>query len=200
VKGPAVSRRPFRLVDVCKPDFVPRPEGRGGDHLSPGAHASGPSRGRGATNTRRLSLPFGKDRPGGPASCSVLHRTGFIRLPSSLSGRWALTPPFHPYPGCCLAAPSGAVVFCDTFRDPGLAPEVPRLAPGVLPCGVRTFLRNRGRGRTPAITQHPPEPWAGPGALASPGPYSPGPPVRGALRGKRGSGRFAPARGMRSLP
>ena len=35
---------------------------------------------------------------GHPATYLVLHRTGFFVPPTSPSVRWALTPPFHPYP------------------------------------------------------------------------------------------------------
>jgi hypothetical protein len=31
------------------------------------------------------------------ASCFVLHRAGFVMPPCFRAGRWALTPPFHPY-------------------------------------------------------------------------------------------------------
>lgn len=34
----------------------------------------------------------------------------------------------------------GGLLFCDTFRCPGFRQRPPRLAPGMLPCGVRTFL------------------------------------------------------------
>ena len=52
---------------------------------------------QGATNTRRQPRRNGADQT--PlVSCFALHHTGFfvpLRLPV---GRWALTPPFHPYP------------------------------------------------------------------------------------------------------
>jgi hypothetical protein len=59
-------------------------------------------------------------RPGGPFSCSVLHRMRFVVPPSSRLGRWALTPPFHPYPSFALASYGGRFVFCDTVCDRGL--------------------------------------------------------------------------------
>ncbi len=39
-----------------------------------------------------------------------------------------------------LRLPKGGFLFCDTFRCPGFRQRPPRLAPGMLPCGVRTFL------------------------------------------------------------
>lgn len=53
--------------------------------------------------------------------CLALHRMGFIvprRLPS---GRWAFTPPFHPYRHTCSSA-SRRSVFCDTFHRQRLSP------------------------------------------------------------------------------
>src|SRR5579872_5439647 len=48
---------------------------------------------------------------GGPPipSYLVLLRVGFSMRARSLARRWALTPPFHPYP-------CGRFVFCATFR------------------------------------------------------------------------------------
>jgi len=46
---------------------------------------------------------------------SVLLRAGFSVPSASLRPRWALTPPFHPYPACARR-----FVFCGTF---------PRVAP-----------------------------------------------------------------------
>jgi hypothetical protein len=72
------------------------------------------------------------------APCSALHCMGFFVPRRLLDGRWALTPPFHPYrtpfrrPGgifsVILSVPSG-------FRRP-----VPRILRGMLPGSVRTFL------------------------------------------------------------
>ncbi len=61
----------------------------------------------------------------------ALHRTGFAVPRPSPAKRWALTPPFHPYP-----ARGGAVCFLWHFpsRCRGWA------LPSVLPSGVRTFL------------------------------------------------------------
>lgn len=64
---------------------------------------------------------------------SVLLPAGFTMRAASPKPRWALTPPFHPYPG----SDPGRFTFCGTF---------PRLAPGGRyppPClrGARTFLQ-----------------------------------------------------------
>src|SRR5271156_7218083 len=48
-------------------------------------------------------------RAGRSASYLVLLRVGFGMRARSLARRWALTPPFHPYP-------YGRFVFCATFR------------------------------------------------------------------------------------
>lgn len=40
-------------------------------------------------------------------------------------GRWALTPPFHPYLACARR-----YIFCDTFRQPRLASKLPPAFPG----------------------------------------------------------------------
>ena len=57
---------------------------------------------------------------GGLFPCSVLHRIGFFVPPRSPSGRWALTPPFHPYLTCVRR-----YFFCDTFRHPQLSLKMP---------------------------------------------------------------------------
>lgn len=62
---------------------------------------------------------------------SVLLPVGFT-VPSPLPGpRWALTPPFHPYPRM-----RGRFAFCGTFPEVALAGRYPA------PCfrGARTFL------------------------------------------------------------
>ena len=54
--------------------------------------------------------------------CLALHRMGFIvprRLPP---GRWAFTPPFHPYRNARTSA-SRRFILCDTFHRPELAPR-----------------------------------------------------------------------------
>src|SRR5271156_1999730 len=49
-------------------------------------------------------------RAGRSASYLVLLRMGFGMRARSLARRWALTPPFHPYP-------FGRCIFCATFRE-----------------------------------------------------------------------------------
>jgi len=44
------------------------------------------------------AITVAREGAGGSSSCSVLHRMGFILPRTLLAGRWALTPPFHPYP------------------------------------------------------------------------------------------------------
>src|SRR6056297_221469 len=56
-----------------------------------------------------------------------------VRLPVP---RWALTPPFHPYPCVPRQRDAGRSVFCGAF--PRVAPA--GCYPAPLPCGVRTFL------------------------------------------------------------
>ena len=62
---------------------------------------------------------------GRPAAYFALHRIGFFLPPSLLTARWALTPPFHPYPASSAARlgagqQAGRYPFCGTF--PGVAP------------------------------------------------------------------------------
>ena len=55
-----------------------------------------------------------------------------LAMPALLPARrWALTPPFHPYPSTL-----GRSIFCGAFRR--IAP--PGRYPAPFPCGVRTFL------------------------------------------------------------
>ena len=83
-------------------------------------------------------------RPGGPFSCSVLHRMRFVVPPSSRLGRWALTPPFHPYPHFRAGG-----LFSVTLSVTAACTAAPTLSRGMLPCGVRTFLWH------PALQQNP---------------------------------------------
>src|SRR5438128_12365299 len=71
-------------------------------------------------------------RPGpGLAAYLALLRLG-VTVPRLLPGaRWALTPPFHPYPWITRAVGS-----LWPFPSPRGAQELP----GSLPCGARTFL------------------------------------------------------------
>ncbi len=72
--------------------------------LAGGDHSSGPRL------TRRLKRPYPRnnERAAHP-SYLVLLRMGFDMRARSLARRWALTPPFHPYP-------CGRFIFCATFR------------------------------------------------------------------------------------
>ncbi len=54
---------------------------------------------------------------GRPATYFALHQKGFFLPPTSPSARWALTPPFHPYPSDPpYGGANGRYVFCDTVR------------------------------------------------------------------------------------
>jgi hypothetical protein len=65
-------------------------------------------------------------------------------------GRWAFTPPFHPYPKTHEAPPGG--LFSVTLSvAPSLRRKRPRLLRGLLPGGVRTFLSRANRERPPAV-------------------------------------------------
>ena len=83
-------------------------------------------------------------RPGWPFSCSVLHRMRFVVPPSSRLGRWALTPPFHPYPRLRAGG-----LFSVILSVTAACTAAPTLSRGMLPCGVRTFLWS------PALQQNP---------------------------------------------
>jgi hypothetical protein len=84
------------------------------------------------------------------APCSVLHRRRFFVPRPSRTGRWAFTPPFHPYPKTHEAPPGG--LFSVTLSvAPGLRRKRPRLLRGLLPGGVRTFLSRANRERPPAV-------------------------------------------------
>jgi len=109
-----------------------------------------------------MAIPLGRplpsasrDRPGrrrgntaaGCPACRpylVLLPVGFaVPLPLPVA-RWALTPPFHPYPS---GEPGRRFVFCGTF--PGVAPAGRYPAPCLR--GARTFLAER----LPARRSHP---------------------------------------------
>jgi hypothetical protein len=75
------------------------------------------------------------------------------------AGRWALTPPFHPYRPSRGEARQPAVLFSVTLSVvPGLGRERPRVLRGMLPCGVRTFLPASAWQRRRAIVC-PPQLW-----------------------------------------
>ena len=75
-------------------------------------------------------------RPG--VSCSALHPMGFFVPRRSLDGRWALTPPFHPYPPALRRA--GGLFSATLSVAPGFGRTPPRILRGMVPGGVRTFL------------------------------------------------------------
>jgi len=83
----------------------------------------------------------------------ILLRMGFALPPRSRGTRWALTPPFHPYP----RPPRGArrrFVFCGTFLHPSSGDLTVTLRgdwalPSILSYGVRTFLSPHGKPRGP---------------------------------------------------
>jgi len=51
-----------------------------------------------APESRRSEMRHTRDyRTGRPVAYFALHPMGFFVPPSSLTARWALTPPFHPY-------------------------------------------------------------------------------------------------------
>ena len=81
-----------------KPDSVPPRQSRNfSRHFSHAGLATSLSatarlRGRGGMRHTRGY------RTGHPAAYFALHRKGFFVPPPSLVARWALTPPFHPYP------------------------------------------------------------------------------------------------------
>ena len=76
---------------------------------------------------------------------------GFFKRPSLRAGRWALTPPFHPYPATLSGKPGG-MVFCDTIRHlPAWAGKCP---PFRTACCLMVFgLSSAGKG---AFPQRPP--------------------------------------------
>jgi hypothetical protein len=74
---------------------------------------------------------------------------GFSVPPRLRLERWALTPPFHPYPH--LFRNAGGLSFCGTIRWPASRQNRPRVSQlaflrrrlrlrGIAPYGVRTFL------------------------------------------------------------
>jgi len=118
-----------------------------------------------------LTEPKGTDRPEPPYL--ILLQMGFALPVPSRVPRWALTPPFHPYPSTGLAASPGQApgverryLFCGTFR-----PRSPGAwgLPSILSCGVRTFLPGPPgggqSGRTPASGHRITQPSAHPRGL-----------------------------------
>ena len=75
------------------------------------------------------------------AAYLALLRLGFTE-PSTLPPmRWALTPPFHPYPRD-TEVPTGAVCFLLHYPSREARAARAQALPGSLPCGARTFLGN----------------------------------------------------------
>ena len=72
-----------------KPDSVPPGKPGFGRHFS--RSLARPRRLRAMRHTRGCGT-------GRPAAYFALHQTGFFLPPASPLARWALTPPFHPYP------------------------------------------------------------------------------------------------------
>ena len=89
-------------------------------------------------------LAAGRGAGNSSVSYLALHPMGFSVPPRLLLERWALTPPFHPYPTPCGARRSNFLWHCPSK---GLPAPLPRVSPaprpglrGIAPCGVRTFL------------------------------------------------------------
>ena len=82
--------------------------------------------------------------------CFVLHRGRFI-LPRLLPvGRWALTPPFHPYRKRHEAPPGGLFSVILSVM-PCFRVALPQILYGPLSSGVRTFLPQANCGRLPIV-------------------------------------------------
>ena len=58
----------------------------------------------------------------------TLHPMGFSVPPRLRLERWALTPPFHPYPGCCQP---GRYILCGTVRRDASRRALPRVSAGL---------------------------------------------------------------------
>ena len=76
----------------------------------------------------RFPLPGGSSRP-----CLTLLRLRVTWPLHCCKRRWSLAPPFHPYP-------CGRFVFLWPDLAGSSEESPPRVLPGSLPCGVRTFL------------------------------------------------------------
>jgi hypothetical protein len=100
----------------------------------------------------------GRGAGSSPVSYLALHPMGFSVPPGLLPKRWAITPPFHPYPAI-LQQNVRAVCFLWHSPSKGRYAFRPRVSRrtaglrGIAPCGVRTFL---------------PRPASGPGAILRP--------------------------------
>jgi hypothetical protein len=124
---------------------------------------------RGATNTRGFNFSACAEKIGQATLSSALSCTawGFSCDLVFTKVRWALTPPFQPYPapfwrgeGHCWnpATPTkmvrGGVFSVILSVIWSFRPKSPRFSRGMLPCGVRTFLwHNKG-----CTSDHPSQP------------------------------------------
>jgi hypothetical protein len=88
--------------------------------------------------TRGFPMPLTRRRDGRCgshlAAYLALLRLGVTLPPLLPAARWALTPPFHPYP------PSLTTRLAVSFLWPYPSPFGAQALPGSLPAGVRTFL------------------------------------------------------------
>ncbi len=95
---------------------------------------------------------------GGPPLCSVLHHSGFFLRQALQPSRWALTPPFHPYPAPSVGSQGNRFnqaeryLFCDTIRQSRLTPSIARVFTRRVACWCSDFpLPGLGaRQRSPA--------------------------------------------------
>lgn len=94
---------------VCKPDFVSR-EGFWSFIFAINPELSRPK----PVRSGPLLAPY-----------LILLRAGFTLPRRLLSGRWSLTPPFHPYP-----AEAGRYIFCGTLYPLRYRKGFPGLTPG----------------------------------------------------------------------
>ena len=152
MRAPADLQRTPSFVDDHKPDSVLRAKALSGGHFS--SEACAPRVTTRCEPNHVLRLLPGSFRLSPVARrhapCSVLHRRRFFVPRHLRAGRWAFTPPFHPYPKTHEAPPGG--LFSVTLSVvPGLRRKRPRLFRGLLPGGVRTFLSRANRERPPAV-------------------------------------------------
>lgn len=128
----------------CKPDSVP-PASRDLMVISLArAEARAPridGRSSGATITRGYHLAVAGQAARSP--CSVLLRAGFAEPPGLPLGSGELLPPrftltFRPL--VWRPVPAGGLFSVALSVTGDAVSPIPRLAPGALPCGVRTFL------------------------------------------------------------
>jgi hypothetical protein len=75
---------------------------------------------------------------------------GFVVPRRLRAGRWAFTPPFHPFRG----SRRGGLISVTLSVAPDFHRKRPRFLRGMLPCGVRTFLPARWLATRRAIIRH----------------------------------------------